>query len=419
VKHIILVGDGMADDPQPVLSGKTPLEVAFTPNMDQIAERGRVGRALTIPPGLPPGSDVANLSLLGYDAAANYQGRGPIEAASIGVELGPDETAFRCNLVTLGDGLMADYSAGHITTDESRPILLELQAALGTDRVRFVPGISYRHLMIIRDFPEGLDCTPPHDISGREWAPHLPKGPGQDVILDLMEKARPVLAESEINRKRATEGKTPATDIWPWGQGRAMKLQTLGQRFGLKGSVISAVDLVRGLGILAGLKVRLVPGATGYLGTNYAGKIAAAKDALAGEDFVYLHPMKPAMRATSQRKSRPSRNSTGTSSAKSWPGPKTSPVSGFSSLPTTRPSSKRKPTPPTRFPTPSAARASPGTAGPHTVSGPRNLRPSIRPLKCSTVSFAVSGPDLIVFERKKAAAFERPKDVPALDKTSD
>jgi 2,3-bisphosphoglycerate-independent phosphoglycerate mutase len=293
VKHIILVGDGMADDPQPVLSGKTPLEVAFTPNMDQIAERGRVGRALTIPPGLPPGSDVANLSLLGYDAAANYQGRGPIEAASIGVELGPDETAFRCNLVTLGDGLMADYSAGHITTDESRPILLELQAALGTDRVRFVPGISYRHLMIIRDFPEGLDCTPPHDISGREWAPHLPKGPGQDVILDLMEKARPVLAESEINRKRATEGKTPATDIWPWGQGRAMKLQTLGQRFGLKGSVISAVDLVRGLGILAGLKVRLVPGATGYLGTNYAGKIAAAKDALAGEDFVYLHVEAP------------------------------------------------------------------------------------------------------------------------------
>jgi len=289
VKYIILVGDGMADDPQPALGGKTPLEVAFSPNMDRIADRGRVGRVLTIPPGLAPGSDVANLSLLGYDAAANYQGRGPIEAASIGVELGPDDTAFRCNLVTLGDGLMADYSAGHITTDESRPILLELQAALGTDRVLFVPGISYRHLMIVRDFPAGLDCTPPHDISGREWAPHLPKGPGQDVILDLMEKARPVLAAGEINRKR----KTPVTDIWPWGQGRAMKLQTLGQRFGLKGSVISAVDLVRGLGILAGLKVRLVPGATGYLGTNYAGKVAAAKDALADEDFVYLHVEAP------------------------------------------------------------------------------------------------------------------------------
>ena len=289
MKYLILVGDGMADDPQSALGGKTPLEAAATPNMDQVAARGRVGRLLTIPPGLPPGSDVANLSLMGYDAAENYQGRGPIEAASIGVALDPDDTAFRCNLVTLADGLMADYSAGHITTEESRPILLELQDALGTARVRFVPGVSYRHLTIIRDFPAGLDCTPPHDISGQPWAPYLPKGPGQDVILDLMERARPVLAESEINRKR----KTPATDIWPWGQGRAMKLWTLGQRFGLTGSVISAVDLVRGLGVLAGLKVRLVPGATGYLGTNYAGKIAAAKEALAAEDFVYLHVEAP------------------------------------------------------------------------------------------------------------------------------
>ncbi len=289
MKYLILVGDGMADDPQSALGGKTPLEAAATPNMDQVAARGRVGRLLTIPPGLPPGSDVANLSLMGYDAVENYQGRGPIEAASIGVALDPDDTAFRCNLVTLADGLMADYSAGHITTEESRPILLELQDALGTDRVRFVPGVSYRHLTIIRDFPAGLDCTPPHDISGQPWAPYLPKGSGQDVILDLMERARPVLAESEINRKR----KTPATDIWPWGQGRAMKLRTLGQRFGLTGSVISAVDLVRGLGVLAGLKVRLVPGATGYLGTNYAGKIAAAKEALAAEDFVYLHVEAP------------------------------------------------------------------------------------------------------------------------------
>jgi len=289
VKYLILVGDGMADDPQSALGGKTPLEAAATLNMDRVAARGRVGRLLTVPPGLPPGSDVANLSLMGYDAAENYQGRGPIEAASIGVALDPDDTAFRCNLVTLADGLMADYSAGHITTEESRPILLELQAALGTDRIRFVPGVSYRHLTIIRDFPKGLDCTPPHDISGQPWLPHLPKGPGQDVIIDLMEKARPVLASSEINRKR----KTPATDIWPWGQGRAMKLRTLGQRFGLTGSVISAVDLVRGLGVLAGLKVRLVPGATGYLGTNYAGKIAAAKEALAAEDFIYLHVEAP------------------------------------------------------------------------------------------------------------------------------
>lgn len=289
VKHIILVGDGMADDPHPALGGKTPLEAAATPNMDRIAARGRVGRVLTVPSGFPPGSDVANLSLLGYDAAAHYQGRGPIEAASIGAALDPDDTAFRCNIVTLGDGLMADYSAGHITTAESRPMIEELQAALGTDRVRFVPGISYRHLLIIRDFPAGLDCTPPHDISGREWASHLPKGPGRELILDLMEKARPVLAANAANRKRAT----PATDIWPWGQGRAMRLPTLEQRFGLRGSVISAVDLVRGLGVLAGLAVRPVEGATGYLGTNYAGKVAAAKEALAGEDFVYLHVEAP------------------------------------------------------------------------------------------------------------------------------
>lgn len=289
MKYVFLVGDGMADDPQPALGGKTPLEAARTPHMDRIASLGRVGRILTVPSGLPPGSDVANLSLMGYDAAANYQGRGPIEAASIGVDLEPDDTAFRCNLVTLGDGVMADYSAGHIITEESNPILLDLQSALGTERIKFVPGISYRHLLIIRDFPAGLECTPPHDISGRPWPPHLPKGPGREIILDLMEKARPVLASSKVNRKR----KTPATDIWPWGQGRAMKLETLGRRFGLKGSVISAVDLVRGLGILAGLRVRLVPGATGYLGTNYAGKIEAAKAALAEEDFVYLHVEAP------------------------------------------------------------------------------------------------------------------------------
>jgi 2,3-bisphosphoglycerate-independent phosphoglycerate mutase len=293
VKYAFLVGDGMADDPQDELGGRTPLEAAHTPNMDRIASRGRVGRVLTVPAGLPPGSDVANLSLLGYDAAANFQGRGPIEAASIGVELHPDDTAFRCNLVTLRDGRMADYSAGHITTEDSRPIVLELQAALGTKTVQFIPGVSYRHLTIIRDFPKGLDCTPPHDISGREWAPHLPKGPGHEDVLALMEKARPVLAASETNRKRAAAGKSPATDIWLWGQGRAMKLHTLKDRFGLTGSVISAVDLVRGLGVLAGLKVRIVPGATGYLGTNYAGKVAEAKAALAAEDFVYLHVEAP------------------------------------------------------------------------------------------------------------------------------
>ena len=293
MKYVFLVGDGMADEPIAELGGRTPLEAAHTPNMDRIAARGRVGRVKTIPDGLPPGSDVANLSLLGYDAAAVFQGRGPIEAASIGVELHPDDTAFRCNVVTLRDGLMDDYSAGHITTEESRPLILEIQAELGTDTVRFVPGVSYRHLAIFRNFPAGLNCTPPHDISGRPWEAHRPQGPGREIVLELMDKARRVLAASETNKRRVAAGKKPATDIWLWGQGRAMKLPTLRERFGLSGSVISAVDLVRGLGVLAGLKVRMVPGATGYLGTNYAGKIAAAKDALAAEDFVYLHVEAP------------------------------------------------------------------------------------------------------------------------------
>ncbi len=293
MKYAFLVGDGMADEPIAELGGRTPLEAAHIPNMDRVAALGRVGRVKTVPDGLPPGSDVANLSLLGYDAAAVFQGRGPIEAASIGVELNADDTAFRCNLVTLRDGLMNDYSAGHITTEESRPLILEIQAALGTDKVRFVPGVSYRHLAIFKNFPAGLDCTPPHDISGRPWEPHKPEGPGREMVLELMDKARRVLAASEMNRRRIAAGKKPATDIWLWGQGRAMKLATLRERYGLSGSVISAVDLVRGLGVLAGLKVRLVPGATGYLGTNYAGKVAAAKDALAAEDFVYLHVEAP------------------------------------------------------------------------------------------------------------------------------
>ena len=293
MKYAFLVGDGMADEPIAELGGKTPLEAAQTPHMDRIAALGRVGRVKTVPDGLPPGSDVANLSLLGYDAAANFEGRGPIEAASIGVALDADDTAFRCNVVTLRDGLMDDYSAEHIATEESRPLIEELQAALGSKSLRLVPGISYRHLAIYKNFPRGLNCTPPHDISGRPWAPHLPKGPGKDLVLDLMEKARPILAASEINKKRLAAGKKPATDVWLWGQGRAMKLATLKERFGLSGSVISAVDLVRGLGVLAGLKVRIVPGATGYLGTNYAGKIAAAKEALAAEDFVYLHVEAP------------------------------------------------------------------------------------------------------------------------------
>jgi 2,3-bisphosphoglycerate-independent phosphoglycerate mutase len=292
MKYALCVGDGMADIPYQELDGRTPLEYAQTPNMDRVARSGRVGRVQTVPDGLPPGSDVANMSLMGYDAQKYYQGRAPIEAASMGVPLKADDIAFRCNLVTLRDGRMADYSAGHIETEDARELILELQRELGNDRIRFYPGVSYRHLLVISGFAEGvLKCTPPHDISGKLWNEYLPSGSGE--LVSLMERARPVLARAGTNKRRAGGGKLPATDIWLWGQGRSIRLPSMKERFSLSGSVISAVDLVQGLGVLAGLTVRKVKGATGYLGTNYAGKVAAAKDALREGDFVFIHVEAP------------------------------------------------------------------------------------------------------------------------------
>jgi 2,3-bisphosphoglycerate-independent phosphoglycerate mutase len=292
-KFAILVGDGMADLPIPELGGKTPLAHAATPNMDRMAQRGMVGLVSTVPEGMPPGSDVANLSLMGYDPTTCYSGRAPIEAASMGVALSPNDTAFRCNLVTLENGRMADYSAGHIDTAEAAQIIALLKEKLDNESRRFFPGVSYRHLLVIPDFPAGCVCTPPHDISGQEYTPHLPEGPGSDTLRSLMEKARAVLSGAPENELRRAAGKRPATDIWLWGHGTAITLPTLRQRYGLEGSVISAVDLVRGLGVLAGLRVRKVEGATGYLGTNYAGKVAAAQAALENEDFVFLHVEAP------------------------------------------------------------------------------------------------------------------------------
>lgn len=292
-KYAILIGDGMADFPVPELGGKTPLEYARTPGMDAVARSGTIGLAATIPTGLPPGSDVANLSLMGYDPARYYSGRAPIEAASMGIPLSPADTAFRCNLVTIARGCMADYSAGHIETAEAHKLIALLSSRLTADSVLFFPGVSYRHLVVISGFPDGCSCTPPHDISGREVSSHLPRGPGSVLLNDLMEKARGILAAAPVNRERAAQGMPPVTDIWLWGHGRSLKLPTIRERYGLAGSVISAVDLVRGLGVLAGLKVRPVKGATGYLGTNYAGKVAAACSALAEEDFVYLHVEAP------------------------------------------------------------------------------------------------------------------------------
>lgn len=293
-KFAVLVGDGMADEAVPELDNCTPLEYARTPNMDSVVSRGRLLRVRTVPEGMPPGSDVANMSLMGYDPAKYYRGRAPIEAAGLGIALGPDETAFRCNLVCLRNGIMADYSAGHIGTDDARELIGLLNDALGSDTVTFHPGVSYRHLLVLKEFPEGeLVCTPPHDISGTAFDSYLPRGAGQELVREIMLSAREVLRPAAVNQRRIDRGTEPATDIWLWGQGTAVVLPTLHERFGISGSVISAVDLVRGIGTLAGLRVRMVRGATGYLDTNYAGKVEAARNALKDEQFVYLHVEAP------------------------------------------------------------------------------------------------------------------------------
>ncbi len=294
MKYAVLVGDGMADLPMAELGNRTPLEYASTPHMDTVASRGHVGLVRTVPEGLAPGSDVANMALMGYDPKQYYSGRAPVEAASLGVALGRDDVAFRCNLVTLGEGRMVDYSAGHIDTESAHALIEVLRPVMAEAGCRLHPGVSYRHLLVLEGLDErALQTTPPHDITGQQYEPHLPAGPGCERLLELMARARTALAGAEANRRRLTGGKRPATDIWLWGQGRPVAFPTMRERYGLRGSVISAVDLVRGLGLLAGLRVRIVEGATGYLGTNYAGKVAAAVQALVEEDLVYVHVEAP------------------------------------------------------------------------------------------------------------------------------
>ncbi len=293
MKYALLIGDGMADWPIPELDNRTPLEYARTPNMDRVAAKGKIGLVATVPEGMQPGSDVANLSLLGYDPRSYYSGRAPIEAASMGIALSQDDTAFRCNLVTIENDMMVDYSAGHISTRESQLVIEELQRKCASPEVRIFPGVSYRHLFVISGFPEEVTTTPPHDISGKKIHSYLPQGEGAAGLSDLMLRAHEVLSVSDVNKQRRGEGKRPVTDIWLWGQGKSISLPSIAQRYGLTGSVISAVDLVRGIGVLAGLKVRKVEGATGYLGTNYSGKVAAARAALDEEDLVYLHVEAP------------------------------------------------------------------------------------------------------------------------------
>jgi 2,3-bisphosphoglycerate-independent phosphoglycerate mutase len=301
MKYVIIVGDGMADYPVESLGGKTPLMAAKTPHMDWMASQGEIGLVRTIPDGFNPGSEIANLSIFGYDPVRYYTGRGPLEAASLGVELKPDDIAFRCNLVTLkfdGDKiLMEDFSAGHITNEEARKIVVDLNRELATNEIRFYAGVSYRHLMVMKNGAakfsnmEKLEIPPPHDIMGKEISPFLPQM--KEPVLTLMKESQRVLKNHPVNHAREAKGLPPANSVWLWGQGRLPRMITLKERFGMDGFVISAVHLIRGIGILAGLEVLEVPGITGYLDTNYDGKGQYTLRGLREKDFVYVHVEAP------------------------------------------------------------------------------------------------------------------------------
>jgi 2,3-bisphosphoglycerate-independent phosphoglycerate mutase len=296
MKYIVLVGDGMADYPLEELQNKTPLEVAKTPHMDYIASNGQVGWAKTIPDRMAPASDVANLSILGYDPTKFYSGRGPLEAANMGIELKVDEVAFRCNLVTSGDDKMLDYSVGHISNKEAHILIKDLNRHLGTDTLRFYPGVSYRHLMVTKDLAPSLlkvKCRPPHDITGLNISQNLPRGKNANFLVDLMRRAGSFLESHEINRVRVDLKENPANSIWLWGQGKRSGLPKFKDSYGLSGSVISAVDLIKGIGRIIGLEPINVPGATGYYDTDYLAKAKYGIKSLKHKDFIFIHVEAP------------------------------------------------------------------------------------------------------------------------------
>lgn len=296
MKYIVVLGDGMADEPIDALGGKTVLEAAHKPHMDYMAAHGELGLVRTVLDGMKPGSDVANLSVMGYDTRKCYTGRSPLEAASIGVRLKDTDVTFRANLVTLSDEeqyedkTMVDYSAGEISTEEARELIGAVEEALHTDALHFHAGVSYRHLLVWDGGSTNVNLTPPHDISDRKITEYLPKGEGAEQLLELMKKSEQVLKEHPVNQKRIAAGKRPATSIWIWGEGTKPKLDDFYGKFGKKGSVISAVDLIKGIAICAGMESIDVEGATGNYDTNFEGKAKAALDALmGGSDFVYIH----------------------------------------------------------------------------------------------------------------------------------
>lgn len=300
MKYIVMLGDGMADYPVAELDNKTPLEAANKPNMDFLAQHGTVGMVKTVPEGMPPGSDTANLSVMGYDPKIYYSGRSPLEAVSMGIDLAADDVTFRCNLVTLSDSenyedaTMVDYSSGEITTEESTVLINYLNEHFQKEDRHLYPGISYRHCLVLNHAECGSILTPPHDISLKPIRDHLPQGRYGALLLELMKRSRELLRDHPINKARVAKGLNPATSCWFWGEGTKPALSSFQEKFGVKGGVISAVDLIKGIGICAGLKSVDVPGATGNVDTNYAGKAQAALDLLHnGYDFVYIHVEAP------------------------------------------------------------------------------------------------------------------------------
>jgi 2,3-bisphosphoglycerate-independent phosphoglycerate mutase len=296
MKHLIILGDGMADEPLEDFGGKTPLQMAQKPNIDWLAKNGQTGRLATVPETMHPGSEIANMAVLGYDVEKVYDGRGVLEAASMGVELQPEDLALRCNLLTIENEILMNHSAGHISSGEAEELIQFLDEKLGNDRVKFYPGVSYRHLLVVKGGNKELNCTPPHDVPGAPFRDMLvstkTKSASQtaELLNKLILNSQEILADHPVNVKRLANGKAIANSIWPWSPGYKPQMPTLKEMFGIdKSAVISAVDLVQGIGVYAGMKVIHVEGATGLYDTNYEGKAKATLEALKTNDFVYLH----------------------------------------------------------------------------------------------------------------------------------
>ena len=303
MKYVIVIPDGCADEPLEILGGKTPLQAANIPNMDLIARQGVVGRANNVPDSLTPASDVATLSLFGYDPLQVYTGRAPLETAAMGIHLGPNDYAIRCNLVHVPDGTMKDFTAGHISSEDGHELMHSLQKELGGREmgggvIEFHAGVQYRNILVWRGKGgtsplEGMKTQPPHDIPDKPVSDYLPQGPGRDMLVSLMEASKPIFANHPTNKRRIAEGKKPATQTWLWGQGKAPQMHSFQETYGKRGAIISAVDLVRGVGVLLGWHRIDVPGATGYLDTNYAAKGKFGVEALGAFDLVCVHVEAP------------------------------------------------------------------------------------------------------------------------------